>query len=157
MNIVGSASKLQLPKKMEHSPKVAILDFFYENDTDVNHGDQVESIVLGTSGLSDADVQNYQNSVPRVTPAWVVDVTGDEFLKRVDYYTEKSGVALLDITTKNLSSIIEDENSQIRVINESQSQSPAQVAQPFINYMLENETFLKETKKALSLKQDTPQ
>lgn len=123
----------ELPRTLPHrlgeeddDNVVAIIDNFEGTlpGEDFSHGEYVEQILLDASGLSEDDVERYQNGGgTSLDPLRNADE--DEFGEELDLFIEDSFVNLLDDTSDNLEEILEDDD--IQVITQSQSMSEAKV------------------------------
>lgn len=149
MKIAGSQPLARRAEPRETSPKVAIFDYFNDEEG-VRHGDRVESILLRSGGLDDSQVQNYLNTYERDDFDEVINAPVSELMERVQAYTEQTVAGFLQATTTNMNTVM-DEDRGTRVINQSQSQSPVRVAKPFIEKIMENEKFRMGVKDALGM------
>lgn len=152
MRIAGSQPISRYAEAKERAPRVAIFDNFAAKGEKPQHGDSVEKIVLGTTGLKDKDVQNFENSYERETGEDDVFMARpDQLLDTLKTYTEETVTGFLGATQGNLQTILADPTSKIRVINQSQSQCAARVARPFIEKLEKDEAFRLSAKEALGL------
>lgn len=149
MKIAGTQPLARRAEPKERSPKVAIFDYFNDEEG-VRHGDRVESILLRSGGLDDSQVQNYLNTYERDDFDEVVNAPTEELMGRVQAYTEQTVAGFLQATTTNLNMVM-TEDKGIRVINQSQSQSPGRIAKPFVEKILTDEKFRMGVKDALGL------
>lgn len=123
-------------ERRERAPRIAVFDTFAEPGQKPEHGNKVESIIRQSGGWSDAAVQNYHNSYDLdVSTSDVLEAGPDQFRKKLKKLTEQKVSRLYRATAENLKSIVEDENSTVQVINQSQSQSPGRIARPIIEQL----------------------
>jgi hypothetical protein len=138
-------------EKREAAPKVALLDNFDNADTATAHGEMTESVLLGYGQLQDSDVQRYHcgnfNPFP---PEAVLQAPVEKLGGTLRAHVALSGALLLRATTENLLQIAA-EQPEIRVISQSQSQSPVRVAQPFYEAAAQDPQFRERLGQALGL------
>ena len=152
MKIAGSSPIARFAERKERNPKVAVFDYFADKKEDPRHGDQVENIIRRTSGLPDSKVQNYQNAYQRETSTEdVFESTAAGFKDTLRSFTIESVTGFFDATEQNLQTIVSNEKSKVRVINQSQSQAPARIARPFVEKALIDEDFRMKMKDAFDL------
>ncbi len=153
MRITGATPIAQLAERRERSPRVAIFDGFAEKGGEPDHGDAVEDVILRSGGLTDRQVQNYQNSFETATSLEDVQkASAKDLLAKLESYTAETTVGFLEATRLNLRDVMDRPNTKVRVINQSQSICAARVARPFIADLLgDNEDFRVIAKEALGL------
>ncbi len=152
MKIAGAQPIARYAEPKERNARVAIFDGFAEKGEKPQHGDSVEKIVLGTTGLKDKDVQNFQNSYElSLGEEDVFKSKPESLLSTLQSYTEEVVTGFLQATRNNVETILADPKNKIRVINQSQSQCAARVARPFIEKLEKDENFRLATKEALGL------
>ena len=152
MKTLASAPIAKYAERKERNPRVAIFDGFAEGKEAPQHGDKVEDIIRRTSGLSDAKIQNYQNAYEITTSQEdILEAAPSELFETVQAYTEESVTAFFAATGQNIETVMSDENTKVRVINQSQSTNSARVARPFVKQILENDDFRQNVRDALDL------
>lgn len=152
MKILGAQPIARYAEPKERSARVAIFDSFAGKGEMPEHGDSVEKIILGTTGLKDKDVQNFQNSYDRqLDEEDVFSAKPESLLEVLEAYTEETVTGFLGATQANIETILADPKGKIRVINQSQSQCAARVARPFLDHLEKNENFRLAAKEALGL------
>ena len=154
MNIANSTPIAKYAERKERNPRVAIFDYFADRNEKPQHGDQVEDIILRTTGLDDRKVQNYQNAYTRETSLDdVFESTGSKtkFKDTLRSYTVETVTGFLDATRQNLQSVMSAERNKVRVINQSQSQCAARISRPFVNKILKDEDFRMQMKEVFDL------
>lgn len=131
----GTADKSDssfLAEEKDPNAQVAIFDNFApKRDGSPTHGELTESVVQEVGGYGEEDTQRYE--VGEGFPA-------DDFLSAVEKgdpnaltnVVESMATTLLDDTTGAIEEILQDENSQINTINQSQSVSPASVSEQLL-------------------------
>ena len=152
MKIAGSTPIARYAERKERNPKVAIFDYFASKKEAPQHGDQVEDVVLRTSGLSDRQVQNFHNAYTRDTS--LDDVTNSpnaKFKDELRKYTIETVTGFYGATQQNLETVVNNEKNKIRVINQSQSQCAARISQPFIDKILKEDDFRLKMKDVFEL------
>jgi len=138
-------------EKRESAPKVALLDNFENTQTSTSHGEMTESVLLGYGKLEDADVQRFYCGNGNPVPAEaVLQAPVEKLGGTLRAHVALSGALLLKATAENLRQIAQ-EQPEIRVISQSQSQSPVRVAQPFYEAAAKNPEFRQRLGKALGL------
>jgi hypothetical protein len=138
-------------EKRESAPRVALLDNFENADSTTAHGEMTESVLLGYGKLEDADIQNFYcgnaNPVPQEA---VLQAPVEKLGGTLRAHVALSGALLLKATAENLRQIAR-EQPDIRVISQSQSQSPVRVAQPFYEAAAQDPEFRQRLGSALGL------
>ena len=153
MKIAGSTPIAKYAERKERNPKVAIFDYFAEGRKEApRHGDQVEEIVLRTSGLSDRKVQNFQNAYEKETSFNdVFEASNAKFKDVLNSYTIETVTGFFDATKQNLDTVIGKENNKVRVINQSQSQNSARISRQFVGKILGDDDFRMKMKDVFDL------
>lgn len=115
-----------LAEKREARPKVALLDNF-----DGPHGAMTESVLLSPGGLQEAEVQRYFcGSGNSVAAEEIFEAPPEKLRGLLRRHIGEAGNLLLEATSLNLRQILQ-EQPEVRVISQSQSQCPIRVALPF--------------------------
>lgn len=154
MNIANSIPLAKYAERKERNPRVAVFDHFAERNEAPSHGDQVEDIIMRTTGLDDRKIQNYQNVYSRKTSEEDVFESTDsktKFKETLRSYTIETVTGFLDATNQNLQTVMSDERNKVRVINQSQSQCAARVSRPFVNKILKDDDFRMKMKEVFDL------
>ncbi|MBT9584686.1 S8 family serine peptidase [bacterium] len=138
-------------EKREAAPKVALLDNFENTENSTAHGEMTESVLLGYGQLQDGDVQRYHCGNGNPIPAEaVLQAPAEKLGGTLRAHVALSGALLLKATTENLRQIAA-EQPDVKVISQSQSQSPVRVAQPFYEAAAQDPQFRERLGKALGL------
>lgn len=152
MRVAGAHPVARLAEPKERAPRIAVVDDFEKSEGDISHGKQVEDVLVRTGSLDRSQIQNLHNSYETdVSYADVLESEPAELLQKLSDYTEQSVSGLYQATTANLETI-ESEFTSVRVINQSQGQSPAGLAEPFLNQIMDNDDFRKNLRSSLDLK-----
>jgi hypothetical protein len=144
-----------LAEKSEANPKLAILDDFDGDPSGFPHGQAVESVLLSHSDLTDADVQRYQNSAPQADLAKLMNEKG------LDFHTAYRTVIGRNIghfylqTTLNLREIM-DRQPDIKVISQSQGETPGRLLETLFNQIQNNKNLRAHACHSLGLDQKAP-
>ena len=131
---------------------VAVFDSFNGADDEgvSTHGEQVEGIIQNQTGLEDKDVQRFQISSQGSLDGLKEDLAdGDE--GSLEGYVEDRYTSLLDNTSGAIEEILEDENSQIRVINQSQSVAEGRIARDLWREAGEDDEFRADLAESIGL------
>lgn len=108
---------------------IAIFDSF-DNAGDpgvTTHGEKVEQVILD-AGFQDEDIQRYDTGGgSSMSP--LLNAAEGELAEPLDGYIEDRFSGLLNATSDNLESILEDPDSDIQTINQSQSVCEARVVE----------------------------
>ncbi len=136
----------------EHDPdaRIAVFDSFRGgSDGESTHGELVEGVIQA-EGFKDEDVQRYQ-----------IDAKGSlSDLKRdlergrdegLDGYIEDRFTGLLDNSRGGLEEILNDDDSKITVVNQSQSVAEARVARDLWDEVKSDDSFRSDLSKSLEL------
>ena len=103
MNIANSIPLAKYAERKERNPRVAVFDHFAERNEAPSHGDQVEDIIMRTTGLDDRKIQNYQNVYSRKTSEEDVFESTDsktKFKETLRSYTIETVNGFLDATNQ---------------------------------------------------------
>lgn len=152
MNTLASSPIAKYAERKERNPRVAIFDGFAEGKEAPQHGDKVEDIIRRTSGLTDAKIQNYQNAYEMTTTEEdILAAAPEDLFATVKAYTEESVTAFFAATGQNIETVLSDEKTKVRVINQSQSTNSVRVSRPFVKQILEDDGFRQNVRDALGL------
>lgn len=121
------SSGLAEPK--EKNATVAVFDNFVGAETSTTHGEQVEAVLMQTGGLQDQDIQRFQASSGGSKQGMREARNPEEFGQELDKFIVDTQAGMLDSTSDNLATILNDPNSKIKTINQSASQSEAKVVE----------------------------
>ena len=158
MNVVHKfpALKTGYAEPKERTPKVAILDSFRADDARPAHGEMVESVMLTHGGLKDEDIQRYHaESGPFISPQDVLEAPDGRLLESYAYFSRGAGASFLNMVSDNLEQVMWEQPS-VRVVNQSQSQTPARIAEPFFQAVFEDPQFRERLAARLELPSDSP-
>ncbi len=116
-------------ERYEPNATVAVFDNFRDTANRTTHGEQVENIMM-QQGLTDQDIQRFHSAEGGISPRPLREATNPgQFNDALNGYIEGSFTGLLSATSNNMETILDDPNSQIQVINQSQGISGADVTQ----------------------------
>lgn len=116
-------------ERYEPDATVAVFDNFRDTANRTTHGEQVENIMM-QQGLTDRDIQRFHSAEGGIDPRPLRQATNPgQFHHALNGYIERSFTGLLSATSNNMETILDDPNSQIQVINQSQGISGADVTQ----------------------------
>jgi subtilisin family serine protease len=139
----------------DENATIAVFDSFNGADDkgESTHGEQVEGVIQQEGNFSDEDIQRYQiNSGGSLDDLKDGLADGDE--EAFDQYIEDRYTSLLDNTSDGLEEILDDEDSQIRTINQSQSVAEGRIARDLWNEAKEDEGFRSDLARSLGLDED---
>jgi len=117
-------------EKYEPDAEVAVFDEFRNADKPgvFTHGELVEGRLQEQAGLGDQEVQRFQtNQGGNMQELEQALSRGDKSALR--NYAESNYTGLLDDTSKALEELIEDPDSKVRTVNQSQSMAQGRLAQ----------------------------
>lgn len=112
-------------KRAENKDKdatVAVFDDFSDADKDgvSTHGEQVEGVIQQEGGLGDKDIQRYQiNSGGSKDD--LANRLADDDDDALNGYVEDRYTSMLDNTSDAMEEILNDDDSKVRTVNQSQS------------------------------------
>ncbi len=116
-----------LAERYQPGATVAVFDNFRDTANRTTHGEQVENVMM-QQGLSDQDIQRFHNAEEGTSLRPLADAQNPrQFHNALNSCIENSFTGLLNATSNNMEQILDDPNSQVRVINQSQSMSSADV------------------------------
>ncbi len=116
-------------ERYEPNATVAVFDNFRDTANRTTHGEQVENIMV-QQGLTDRDIQRFHSGEGGIDPRPLRQASNPgQFHHALNGYIERSFTGLLSATSNNMETILDDPNSQIQVINQSQGISGADVTQ----------------------------
>lgn len=143
-------------EKRETAPRVALFDSFEGADTGTAHGEIVESVLLDAGRLTDPDVQRmhcaYTTDFP---PERVLTAPAEELAETYKTFVTQAGVRFLEATTANLERVL-DELPTVRVVSQSQSQSPGRLVEMFFGPLTEDPDFQARARAAFDVPSDQP-
>ena len=144
-----------LAEKKETAPKIAILDDFDGDPAGFPHGQAVESVLFSHSDLKDADVQRYQNDPPQGDLAQLMNEKGLDFHTAYRTVVSRNVAHFLLGTTLNLRQIMTEQPS-VRVISQSQGETPGRLLETLFNQIQSNANLKAHACHSLGLAQDAP-
>jgi subtilase family protein len=155
MNIKFPAIRVGYAEPKEKQPKVAVMDNFRDADTELAHGEIVESVMLTHGGLQEQDIQRYHaESGPFISPQEVLQAPAEQLLESYAFFARGATASFLNMVSDNLEQVMA-EQSEIKVVNQSQSLTPARIAEPFLQPVLEDQNFRGRLAQRLDLPADS--
>lgn len=152
--LFGGDDDSQRAEDKDEDATVAIFDSFDStvSSSDSSHGELVESIFLD-AGFEDEDIQRFQIGGGGSLSGLAEGLAdGDE--EALQNYVEDRITGLLDSTSDGLEEILDDDDSQIRTINQSQSQAEARVTRDIWEEAKEDDEFRADLAGSLGLPED---
>lgn len=141
MNVKFPAMRTGYAEPKEARPKVAVLDNFRPDSQPAPHGEMVESVMLMHGGLSEDQVQRYHaESGAPISPQMVVEAPPEQVLEAYLHFSRGATASFLNMVSDNLEQIMA-EQPELKVVNQSQSQTPARLLQPFLGALHQDEGF----------------
>lgn len=109
-------------EKKDRDASIAVFDDFSDADKEgvSTHGEQVEGVIQQEGGFSDEDIQRYQINSGGSKDE-LADRLADNDDDALNDYVEDRYTSMLDNTSDGLEEILNDDDSQIRTVNQSQS------------------------------------
>lgn len=144
-----------MAEKAEANPKLAILDDFDGDPAGFPHGQAVESVLLSHSDLTDADVQRYQNDAPQAHLGKLMNEHGLDFHTAFRTVVSRNVAHFYLQTTLNLRQIA-SEQPGIKVISQSQGETPGRLLESIFNTIQTNESVRQHATHSLGLPPDAP-
>jgi Subtilase family len=155
MDIKFPAMRTGFAEAKKANPKVAILDSFRDADSTLAHGEMVESVMLTHGRLENADIQRYHaESGPFISPQEILETPTEQVLEAYDYFTQGATASFFNMVSDNLEQVMAEQPG-IKVINQSQSQTPARLAEPFLATVFEDDRFRARLAQRLDLPEDS--
>ncbi|MCA9797601.1 MAG: S8 family serine peptidase, partial [Candidatus Eremiobacteraeota bacterium] len=135
----GQQSGSYLAEDKDENATVAVFDNFGPTPSRAPaHGELTEGVVAEVGGYGEEDIQRYEVGSGDMSQSFEQAVAdGDE--DALQTLVEDATTGLLDNTTGAMEEILNDENSKISTISQSQSVSPAQVSQALLERALPSE------------------
>lgn len=135
----AALAPLNLSEARESAATVAVFDVFSSNpEEELWHGDTVRSI-LHRQGVQPEKIVAVHNSIDKESSVLLSDLCWggpDSANDRLNAYIELSAVNLLQRTNGKFQQILDDPNHNIKVINQSQGHSRAEVFEALAPYLL---------------------
>jgi hypothetical protein len=139
----------------QKSARVALLDNFQNTQNGLAHGEMTESVLL-SQGLSDQEIQRFHcGSSNDVDLSQLNKLKGGKLRALIQEFAHQAGQGILKATSANLTHILQ-EHPNIRVISQSQSQSPLRIGQTFFAEAQKDDLFRRNLAVAFELMPDTP-
>ena len=137
-------------EKKESRPSVALVDNFRE-DSGIAHGQVTESVLILHGGLRDEDIQRlHGESGAPFDPQLLLDCPKDQLVEAYDAFTVGATASFLNMVSDNLD-LVSSELPSVRVLNQSQSQTPARLVEPFLQPIFGQPEFRSRLAEALEL------
>lgn len=117
------------------------MDNFRSSEAEPAHGEMVESVMLTHGGLRDQDIQRYHaESGPFVSPQEVVESPAEKLLETYTYFARGATASFYNMVCDNLEQVM-TKQPEVKVVNQSQSLTPARIAEPFLQPVMEDQNF----------------
>ena len=131
LDVVSESEEKVSQKAEEHEAEATVATFDDFRDADekgqFTHGELVEGRLQEQGGLGDEDVQRYQTDLGADFGVFEDNLArGDE--GALENFIESSYTNSLNSTTGALKEVLEDDDSKVRTINQSQSQARGRLA-----------------------------
>lgn len=137
--------------KREEKPRVALLDNFENAATSTAHGEMTESVLMNSAGLGREDVQRYHCGNGNPIPVQqVLQAPADKLGGALRAHIGLSGALFLRATTEDLKQVLSEQPS-VKVISQSESQSPVRAARPFYEAAAQDPAFRERLGAALGV------
>lgn len=134
----------------EKKPTVALVDNFRE-DSGIAHGQITESVLLLHGGLQEEDIQRlHGESGAPFDPRLLLECPTDQLVEAYDAFTVGATASFLNMVSDNLE-LVTSELPSVRVLNQSQSQTPARLVEPFLQPILREPGFRARVAEAMEL------
>lgn len=138
-------------EKIESKPLVALPDSFRDAETTTAHGEMTDSVLILHGKLQDEEIQRlHAESGAPFHPQAVLDAPFGEILGRFDQFTKGATLSFLDMTSDNLELVL-NEMPSVRVISQSQSQTPTRLVETFLQPIKEDGEFRQRLAQELGL------
>ena len=154
MTLISNNNKLPLrgyAEKKEPEAKLALLDDFDGDPNGYPHGQVVESVLFSHSELKDADVQRMQNVAEPANLKELME--GDKKLPFLTAYRTavQQNIGKFYLTTAlNLHTILK-EQPNVKVVSQSQGETPARQAKQIYDNIKDNPKAIRATALAIGL------
>lgn len=140
----------------EKAPRVAVMDNFRDADSQLAHGEICESVMMLHGGLQDQEIQRlHAESGPQVWPQDVIEAPADQVLSAYDTFAAQATISFYNMVSDNLRLVL-DEQPSVRVINQSQSQTPVRLMEPFLKPLFEQGEFRQRLAQELDMDPSSP-
>lgn len=142
-------------EKKEVAPKLALIDDFDGDPDGFPHGQAVESVLLSHSALKDEDVQRYQNEAKQADLRVLMNEDKLDFNTAYRTMITRNVAHFYLSTATNLNQIV-TEQPTIKVISQSQGETPGRQLEGLFNGLRENEAFRQGAAVSMGLAPDAP-
>lgn len=142
-------------EKKEAAPKLALIDDFDGDPAGFPHGQAVESVLLSHSQLGDSDVQRYQNDAKQADLVKLMREDGLDFLTAYRTMVGRNIAHFYLNTASNLHQILQ-EQPDIKVISQSQGETPGRQLEGLFQGLQTNQAFRDGACHSLGLPTDAP-
>lgn len=138
-------------EKIEKKPLVALVDSFRNAENSTAHGEITESVMLLHGKLDESEIQRlHAESGAPIDPATVLSAPEGEVLASYDKFAAGAAASFLDMTSDNIELVLQEMPS-VRVINQSQSQTPTRILEPFMDAIKGDHQFRERLAEELKL------
>lgn len=135
----------------EKAPLVAVMDNFRDAESQLAHGEICESVMMLHGGLKDEEIQRlHAESGPNVWPQDILEAPSDQVVSAYDTFTTEATVSFFNMVSDNLQLVL-DQQPSVRVINQSQSQTPVRLMEPLLQPLFEQAEFRERVAQGLGL------
>lgn len=136
----STALRTGYAEKIEKKPLVALADSFRVAENGA-HGEITESVLLLHGKLDETEIQRlHAESGAPLEPQTVLSAPSGQILERFDRFAAGAATSFLDMTSDNLQ-LVMGEMPSVRVISQSQSQTPTRILEPFLGAIKDNPEF----------------
>ena len=139
----------------EAAPRIAILDDFDGEETGFPHGQAVESVLLSHSDLSGAEVQRMQNAPEQTRVVDVMNASKVDFRRAFGASVIRNVAKFYLSTAQNLQTVVNEQPS-VKVINQSQGETPARQVEQLLEGLQKSETVRNLALQSFDLPPGTP-
>lgn len=150
------AMRTGLAERREKKPLVAVVDNFRDSETTTSHGEITESVMLTHGRLKDEEIQRlHGESGAPFPPQVVVEAPAEQTLAAYSTFSIGATTSFFNMVSDNIDFVLQEQPT-IRVINQSQSQTPGRLAEPFLGFLSDSEEFRSHMASGLGLEADAP-
>lgn len=150
-----SLARTGLAEKREAAPKLALLDDFDGDPDGFPHGQAVESVLMDYSGLTDADVQRYQNTPKQADLVKLMKQDGMPFRTAFRTMVARNVAHFYLGTATNLHTILAEQPS-IEMVSQSQGETPGRHLETLFDGLQNNQAFREGASLSFGLDKDAP-
>lgn len=151
MDMKFPAMRTGYAEPREVKPKVAVFDNFREDSEPVAHGEMVESVMMMHGGLKGSEIQRYHaESGAPISPLDVLESPSEHVLEAYLHFSRGATASFFHMVSDNLEQVMR-EQPDLKVVNQSQSQTPARLLEPFLAPLAQDSEFREKLAQRLGL------